>query len=114
MITALLPRAVGVRKARELSVTGNFVEADEALRIGLVAHVVPHGELLAFALGLAARIPANEAPREMLELYRRGEDLSLAGAIASETAHGANRKVDLTAFTAAGSAAAARQREDQS
>jgi len=112
-LTALLPRAIGVRKAREMSVTGKFVDAQEALRIGLVAHVVPHAELLAFALGLAARIPANEAVREMLELYRRGEDLSLAGAIASETAHGASRKVDLAAFTAAGSAAAARQREDQ-
>jgi enoyl-CoA hydratase len=113
-LTALLPRAVGVRKAREMSVTGNFVDADEALRVGLVAHVVPHDELLAFTLGLAARIPANSAALEMLALYRRGEDLSLAGAIASETDHGANRKVDLTAFTAAGSAAAARQREDQS
>jgi len=113
-LTALLPRAVGVRKAREMSVTGNFVDADEALRIGLVAHVVAHDDLLAFALGLAARIPANEAAREMLDLYCRGEDLSLAGAIASETAHGAGRKVDLTDFTAAGRAAAARQRGDRS
>ncbi|MFN8026789.1 MAG: enoyl-CoA hydratase [Acidimicrobiia bacterium] len=112
-LTALLPRAVGVRKAREMSVTGNFVAADEALRLGLVAHVVPHDELLPFTLGLAQRIPANEAVREMLELYRRGDDLSLSGAITSETSHGANRKVDLTAFTAAGSAAAARQREDK-
>jgi enoyl-CoA hydratase len=111
-LTALLPRAVGVRKAREMSVTGNFVDAEEALRIGLAAHVVPHGELLPFTVGLAARIPGHAAVQEMLELYRRGDDLSLSGAIASETAHGARRKVDLAAFTAAGSAAAARQRED--
>ena len=52
-LSALLPRAVGVRKAREMSITGNFVDAEEALRIGLVNHVVPHDELLARAVALA-------------------------------------------------------------
>ena len=52
-LTALLPRAVGVRKAAELSITGNFVGADEALRIGLVNHVVPHDDLLPFTRALA-------------------------------------------------------------
>ena len=111
-LTALLPRAVGVRKAREMSLTGNFVAAEEALRIGLVAHVVPHDELLGFTMSLAQRIPGNAAVGDMLELYRQGEDLSLADALATEAAMGANRKVDLSAFTAAGSAAAARQRKD--
>src|SRR4029077_11656401 len=45
-LTALLPRAVGLQKARELSLTGNFVDAQEALRIGLATHVVPHDDLL--------------------------------------------------------------------
>lgn len=111
-LTALLPRAVGVRKAREMSVTGNFVDAEEALRIGLVAHVVPHDELVPFALALAARVPANPAVGEMLDLYRRGEDLSINAAFAAEVALGTSRKVDLAAFSAAGSAAAARQRTD--
>ena len=43
----------GVRKAAELSITGNFVDADEALRIGLVNHVVAHDELLPFTRSLA-------------------------------------------------------------
>jgi enoyl-CoA hydratase len=111
-LTALLPRTVGVRKAREMSVTGNFVDAEEALRIGLVAHVVPHDDLVPFTLDLARRVPANAAVMEMLELYRRGEDLSIAGAFAAEIAHGADRKVDLVAFSAAGSAAAKRQRTE--
>ena len=39
--------------AREMSMTGNFVDAATALRIGLANHVKPHEELLPFALGLA-------------------------------------------------------------
>jgi enoyl-CoA hydratase len=109
-LSALLPRAVGVRKAREMSITGAFVEAAEALRIGLVNHVVPHEQLLPFALALAERIPANAAAGELLDLYRRGEDLTLAGALAAETAHSAGKSYDLAAFTAAGRATAARQR----
>jgi enoyl-CoA hydratase len=65
-LTALLPRAVGVRKARQMSITGEFVDASEALRLGLVNHVVPHEQLLSFALGLAARVPSNAAVGEML------------------------------------------------
>jgi enoyl-CoA hydratase len=106
-MTALLPRAVGVRRAREMSITGAFVDAPEALRIGLVSHVVPHEELLAFTLDLARRIPATAAVGEMLGLYARGEDLSLAGALAAETAHSAGRSYDLAAFAAAGRAVAA-------
>jgi enoyl-CoA hydratase/carnithine racemase len=113
-LTALLPRAVGVRKARQMSITGQFVDATEALRLGLVNHVVPHDELLPFALELAGRIPRNAAVGEMLDLYARGEDLTLAGALAAETAHSVGRKYDLEAFTAAGSATAARQRADAS
>jgi enoyl-CoA hydratase len=51
-----LPRRVGVARAREMSMTGNFVNAETALRIGLVNHVKPHDELLPFALELAGAI----------------------------------------------------------
>lgn len=109
-LTALLPRAVGVRMAREMSITGAFIDADEALRLGLVNHVVPHGDLMSFTLELARRVPSNSAVTEMLELYARGQDLSLAAALAAETASSVGRTYDLQAFTAAGSATAARQR----
>jgi enoyl-CoA hydratase/carnithine racemase len=108
-LTALLPRAVGVRKARQMSITGEFVDASEALRLGLVNHVVPHEQLLSFTLELAGRIPANAAVGEMLGLYARGEDMSVTGALAAETSHSLGRTYDLEAFTAAGSATAARQ-----
>jgi enoyl-CoA hydratase/carnithine racemase len=116
-LTALLPRAVGVRRARQMSITGEFVDAAEALRIGLVNHVVPHEDLLPFTLELASRVSANAAVGEMLSLYARGEDMSLSGALAAETSHSLGRTYDLKAFTAAGSATAARLkgvRDDES
>jgi enoyl-CoA hydratase/carnithine racemase len=110
-LTALLPRAVGLRKAREMSITGNFVDAAEALRIGLVNHVVPHESLLAFTVGLAQQIASTPAVAEVLALYEHGVDLGLNAALAVETTHAANRpRFDPAAFAAAGREAAARQR----
>ena len=109
-LTALLPRAVGVRKAAEMSITGNFVPADEALRLGLVNHVVPHDDLLPFTRQLAGQIAPTGAVGEILSLYRRGEDLDLNGALALETEHVAGRSFDAAAFTRAGQETAARQR----
>ncbi len=108
-LTALLPRAVGIRKAREMSITGNFVGAEEALRIGLVNHVVPHGELDAFARRLALDVAATGAVNEVLRLYARGEGLSLADALALEAEHTCRRGAfDAQAFGEAGRATAAR------
>jgi enoyl-CoA hydratase len=59
-LTVLLPQAIGVRRAREMSFTGNFMLADEALHVGLVNHVVAHGDLLAFTRQLATDIIGNE------------------------------------------------------
>jgi enoyl-CoA hydratase len=111
-LTALLPRAVGVRKAREMSITGAFVGADEALRLGLANHVVAHDELMSFTLALAARVPATGAVGEMLELYRAGQDLSLTDALDAERRHSEGRSYDLDAFTRAGRAVAAEAEGD--
>ncbi|CAN5829995.1 enoyl-CoA hydratase [soil metagenome] len=59
-LTVLLPQAIGVRRAREMSFTGNFLDAEEALRLGLVNHVVPHDDLIPFTRRLAADIAGNE------------------------------------------------------
>jgi enoyl-CoA hydratase len=56
----LLREAVGIRRARELSATGNFLDAATALAWGLVNHVVPHEQLLPYCLHLAADIASND------------------------------------------------------
>ena len=43
-VTKLLPMIVGLNKARELMLTGEFINATEAHRIGLVNRLVPNGE----------------------------------------------------------------------
>ena len=59
-MTVLLPQAIGVRRAREMSFTGNFLDAEEALHFGLVNHVVPHDELIPFTRKIAIDISNND------------------------------------------------------
>lgn len=59
--TQRLARLVGPSKARELILTGDVISAQEALRIGLVDRIVPDGELLRQAVGLAKKIAAKPA-----------------------------------------------------
>ena len=72
-ITVLLAQSIGLRRAIEMSLTGNFIAADEARELGLVNHVVPHEELVPFARGVAADIVTNDQQgvRRLLEHYRR-------------------------------------------
>lgn len=55
----LLPRIVGLGLAFEILLTGRFVDAEEALRIGLVNRVVPAEQLLDASYELADAIAAN-------------------------------------------------------
>jgi enoyl-CoA hydratase len=54
--TKLLSQLVGLGKAKELIFTGEYVDAYEALRIGLVNKVVPENELLDDAMAIARKI----------------------------------------------------------
>lgn len=55
----LLQRAVGFAKAAEMSLTGDTIDAAEALACGLVSKVVPDADLLDAARALAAKVAAN-------------------------------------------------------
>jgi enoyl-CoA hydratase len=81
-LTVLLPEAVGQRRAREMSTTGNFIDAQTALEWGLVNHVVPHDELMAFCHAVAADIASNDqrAVRRINQTYDEGSLLDGAGA----------------------------------
>jgi enoyl-CoA hydratase len=70
-MTARLPRAVGIRKAKELSLTGNYLAARDAERMGLVNRVVASGTALKEAQAIATQIlTANQAVvRQMKRLY---------------------------------------------
>jgi enoyl-CoA hydratase/carnithine racemase len=77
-LTVLLAEAVGLRRAREMSATGNFLDAATALTWGLVNHVVPHDELLPFARKLAGDIVSNDqrGVRRVLRTYDEGSKLT--------------------------------------
>jgi enoyl-CoA hydratase/carnithine racemase len=59
--TVRLPRWVGKAKAMEMLMTGDFVDAREAHRIGLINQVVPREELAAATLALASKL-ASRSP----------------------------------------------------
>ncbi|MHB8439241.1 MAG: enoyl-CoA hydratase [Acidimicrobiales bacterium] len=75
-LTVLLPEAIGLRRAREMSTTGNFVDAPTALSWGLVNHMVAHDELVPFALGLARDITSSDQ-RALARLLRTYQESSL-------------------------------------
>ncbi|HEX7230198.1 MAG TPA: enoyl-CoA hydratase-related protein [Candidatus Binatia bacterium] len=54
-----LPKLVGIGRAMRLVLTGDIIDAEEALRIGLVDEVVAHKNLLDAVFGLAGKIAAN-------------------------------------------------------
>jgi enoyl-CoA hydratase len=57
--TVRIPRLIGRGRALEMILTGEMIEAHEALRLGLVNHVVTSAELPAFAEELLRKIIAN-------------------------------------------------------
>ncbi|MGI9125353.1 MAG: enoyl-CoA hydratase [Mycobacterium sp.] len=79
-LSVRLPQKVGVGMARRMSLTGDYLSAQDALRAGLVTQVVPHADLMPTARAVAASIVGNnqKAVRALLGSYHRidGADTS--------------------------------------
>ncbi|HWW76938.1 MAG TPA: enoyl-CoA hydratase-related protein [Pyrinomonadaceae bacterium] len=97
----LLPRIVGERRARELLLTGEIFDAQEALRTGLVSYVVEADQLETKSQEILARLRELSAPalesarraldaargRPFLEALERAEDIYLNELMKTEDAH---------------------------
>lgn len=73
----LLPRVIGERRARELILTGELIDAPEALSLGLVNYSVAPAELEAKGQEILARL--RDLSASSLELTRRALDISRGG-----------------------------------
>ena len=67
--TYFLPRLVGAAKALELLWTADFIESDEALRLGIVQRVVPDGDLKQQTYALAKQIA--DGPQIPIRMIKR-------------------------------------------
>ena len=84
--TQRLTRAIGKSRAMEMILTGEPIDAREALRLGLVSRVVPDELLVEDALNLAASI-ATKAPialRLAKEAVNAADEMSLTDGLAHE------------------------------
>lgn len=84
--TQRLQRIVGPSKAAEMILTGDPITAQEAYRLGLVNKVVPMGDVLKEAKGLARKIAGKSAViiACAMEAIERGRHLPLAEAMEVE------------------------------
>ncbi|MER8371839.1 crotonase/enoyl-CoA hydratase family protein [Mesorhizobium sp. M1396] len=84
--TQRLPRLAGRKRALELLLTGDWFPPRRALELGLVNEVVPHGDLMPAAIGLARRILRHSdlAIASILTAVARGLNQSIADGLLVE------------------------------
>lgn len=79
--TQLVPRVVGIRKAKELLLTGDWLSAAEAERIGLVNKVVPADKLDEAVNDMVDKVTKNKSPlaaKRIKDLINKGMQVDLA------------------------------------
>ena len=81
--TFLLPQIVGIEKALEMFYTGDVIDAQEALRIGLVGRLVPPDDLMKTVMELAEKIAAKSPIPVELAKYGvyKGLETDIEGAL---------------------------------
>jgi enoyl-CoA hydratase/carnithine racemase len=108
--TQRLPRLIGPARAKNLIYTGRFVDAEEALRIGLVDQVVPDADVYGAATRLAGQFVSGPALalRAAKEAIDTGLDLGLDAGLEVERLHFAalfateDQKLGMESFVASG------------
>lgn len=85
-LSQLLPRRIGAGRAKELSFTGNFIDAQRAEAWGLVNRVVPPEALLPTSTQLGADILSCDSPtvRAIKHVYDEGGKMGLGDALRFE------------------------------
>lgn len=83
--TYFLPRLVGEAKACELMLTGEVINAEEAFRIGMVNHVVPHDELETVTMKMAMKLATH--PPAVVRLVKQAAHKSLHSDLATMLKH---------------------------
>jgi enoyl-CoA hydratase/carnithine racemase len=102
----LVQRVIGYQRAAELTFTGDTIDAQTALSIGLVAQVVAHEALMEAARDLAARIAVNSGPAlrmakrllRQAQTARLDESLEMAAAMQALAHHTPEHDAAVTAF----------------
>ena len=94
-MTVYLAQAVGVRRARQLSYTGELIDAAEALRLGLANEILPHAGLLPRAREVATAIAAVDASflTDLRAAYQRRGNVGTDDALDAERAASSSREI---------------------
>ena len=97
-MSVFLQEAVGLRRAKEMSLTGNFMNAHDALSSHLVNRVVAHDDLLASAIKMATDIASNDqkAVRALKRLYDENSKMTAKDALKNERESFKNWRIDPT------------------
>ena len=85
-MTQILPRLIGVNRARQMSLTGGFVDAGTALSWGLVNEVLPPAGLMPRARALAAQVAETDRStmERIRDLINTGTEHGLSDSLARE------------------------------
>jgi enoyl-CoA hydratase/carnithine racemase len=112
-MTARLPGAIGLRRARRLSMTGDVIDAHSAERWGLVTEVVAHGRLLERTMEIARSVAEIEPATvgSIKRMYTEGSATTVGEALELEQTISRARQPDFAQLASRRDAVMRRNRD---